>query len=200
MRGSAARQRARWALAGVAFAALAVLMGLGVILFVRDKPAPARAAVRGVATPAVRADEFSPDEQRIVALLPGGYTANACARATNPFPNAIASLDCSQTGSASPTYARFTLYNDLDALTGDFQSTTDGMVVSPCPGGKPSPGAWAYGSDPGQIGGKIICGSVEDRADIAWTRDAQLLLATVNGGPDLNSLYEWWRRYGGAQN
>jgi hypothetical protein len=39
--------------------------------------------------------------------------------------------------------------------------------------------------------GKVVCGSVADHANIAWTRDAQLLLATVNGGPDLNSLYQW---------
>ncbi len=43
-----------------------------------------------------------------------------------------------------------------------------------------------------------MCGTVEDQADIAWTRDAQLLLATVNGGPDLGGLYQWWQRYGAA--
>jgi hypothetical protein len=98
-------------------------------------------------------------------------------------------------------YARFTLYDDLDALTGDFQATADGMAVSPCPGGNTSPGTWYFNSDPGQIGGKVVCGDIEDRADIAWTRDTQLLLATVNGGPDLDSLYQWWQRYGDtAQN
>ena len=97
----------------------------------------------------------------------------------------------------SPAYARFTLYNDLDALTGDFQSTADGMALSPCPEGNTSPGTWSYGSDPGQVAGKIVCGSIVDRPDIAWTRDAALLLSTVNGGPDLNGLYRWWQRYGG---
>lgn len=195
---SATGQRVRWVLAGVAVAVLAVLIGVCVLMFVRDERTPAREGVRGVATHAAPAGDFSPAEQRIVGLLPAGYAASACARAISPFPSAIASLDCSQTGSENPTYARFTLYNDLDALTGDFQSTADRMAISPCPGGNPSPGTWTYGSDPGQIAGKIVCGSIENRADIAWTRDAQLLLATINGGPDLNSLYQWWQDYGGT--
>ncbi len=57
-------------------------------------------------------------------------------------------------------------------------------------------GTWYYSSDPGQVGGKVVCGIIEDRPNIVWTRDAQLLLATVNGGPDLDSLYQWWQRYG----
>jgi hypothetical protein len=194
-----ARRRRAWIDIVVGLAVLAVLIGVGrVAMFGRDTPAPA--AAKNVASQASPASSFNPDEQRIVGLLPPGYSAAACARATNPFPNAIASLDCSQsTTSNTPTYARFTLYNDLDALTGDFQQTADGMVVSPCPGGNtwPVPGTWTYGPKGDQVGGKIICGTVEDRANIAWTRDAQLLLATANGGPDLNSLYQWWRRYGG---
>ncbi len=72
------------------------------------------------------------------------------------------------------------------------------MVLSPCPGGgtSPAPGTWTSGSNTDQTSGWVVCGSVADRANVAWTRDAQLLLATVNGGPDLNTLYQWWRRFG----
>ena len=130
--------------------------------------------------------------------LPGTPRPPAC-RAINAFPNAQASLDCSQNvNTDTPTYARFTLYKDFDALTGDFQATADGMVLSPCPGGSqsPAPGTWTYGSAGNQISGRVVCGTVSDRANIAWTRDAQLLLATVNGGPDLSSLYQWFQRFG----
>lgn len=72
------------------------------------------------------------------------------------------------------------------------------MVVSPCPGGNASPGDWNYGPHLSQPGGKVVCGSVEDRADVAWTRDSQLLLATVNGGPSLGDLYQRWQRFGAA--
>ena len=203
MRAWATRQRARWIDIGVALIVLAVLIGVGrVAMFGRDDPAPSQPSqqtVQDVATHTAPAAGFSPAEQQLVGLLPPGYSAAACAPAANPFPNAVASLDCSQNANSdSPTYARFTLYNDLDALTGDFQSTVDGMAVSPCPGENSSRGTWSYGSNAGQISGTVVCGTVGDRANIAWTRDAQLLLATVNGGPNLNSLYQWWQRYGGT--
>jgi hypothetical protein len=204
MRESATRRRAWWIDVGTALVVLAVLIGVGrTAMFGRDDPAasrPSHQAVTGVATHTAPAAAFNPAEQQIVGLLPPGYSASACAPATDPFPSAVASLDCSQNATSdSPAYARFTLYNDLDALTGDFQSTADGMALSPCPGGNtsPGPGTWTYGSNARQISGKVVCGSVADHANIAWTRDAQLLLATVNGGPDLNSLYQWWQRYGG---
>ena len=195
MRGSAIR-RTRWIEAGLGFVALAGLIGaVFAVLLGRDDPLPSRPN-QGAAPHTASASAFNPGEQRIVGLLPPGYTAAACARATDPFPNAVASLDCSQnSGSPNPTYARFTLYDDLDALTDDFQETADGMALSACPGGNPwGPGTWTLGSN--AVGGQIVCGTVGDRPNIAWTRDAQLLLATVNGGADLGSLYQWWQRYG----
>lgn len=191
----ALRQRIRW-IDALAVAVVVVAVGTALVVLRPDKPAH-REGVSGVATSTAAANQFTAREQQIVRLLPPGYTAGGCTRATNPFTKSIASLDCNQgTEANNPAYARFTLYDDLEAMTGDFQSTTDGMAVSPCPGGNTSPGAWSYGSNPGRIIGKIVCGSVADRPDIAWTRDAQLLLSTVNGGPDLSGLYQWWRRYG----
>ncbi|HTY32836.1 hypothetical protein [Mycobacterium sp.] len=198
MGGSVIRRRARWLGIGAGLAVIAAAIGLGGVAL-SERDAPARDAARTVAAQADSAKGFSPAEQQVVGLLPPGYSAAACARATDPFPAAVASLDCSQgADSGTPTYARFTLYDDLDALTGDFQTTASGMLVSPCPADNtfPLPGTWSYGSDPNQVGGKVVCGSIADRANIAWTRDAQLLLATVNGGPDLNSLYRWWQSYG----
>jgi hypothetical protein len=190
--------RARWISACAAFAVLEVMVGVGVVMLGPDAPAPTSAAVTGVATTEADAEPFSPAEQQVVQLLPAGYTANSCTRATNSFPDAIASLDCTDDmNSDTPDYARFTLYNNVDSLTADFYATAEGMAVSPCPGGNPSPGTWNYGS--GRPGGNIVCGSVEDQADVAWTRDAQLLLATVNGGPNLNDIYRWWQRYGGSR-
>lgn len=145
------------------------------------------------------AEEFTAAEQRIIALLPPGYAATSCARAANAFPAALASLDCTDdTHSDTPDYARFTLYSTLDALTADFYASAESMSVSPCPDGNPSPGTWNYGPHLASPGGNVVCGTVEDQAVIAWTHDSQLLLATVNGGPDLGELYRWWQRYGAA--
>jgi hypothetical protein len=183
-----------------ALAVLAVLLGVGaaVVFFDRDEPGPSQ-GVTSVATHTLSVSDFTPGEKQIAGLLPPGYVAGACTRATDAFPNAVASLDCTQNANSdTPTYARFTLYNDLDALTADFQLTAQGMVLSPCPGGSvsPAPGNWTSGSDNDQTTGRVVCGTVADRPNIAWTRDAQLLLATINGGPDLINLYQWWQRWG----
>ncbi len=198
-------RRVGWIQIGAAFAVLAGLVGAAIALLGTDgrlgthDHSPSHEPLRSAATVILPAGQFSPAEQRVLGLLPAGYTANGCTRATNPFPNAVASLDCTQAvTSVNPSYARFTLYDDLDALTGDFQETAENMAVSPCPGATTTAlaGTWYYSSDPGQVGGKVVCGVIEDRPNIAWTRNAQLLLATVNGGPDLGTLYQWWQRYG----
>jgi hypothetical protein len=177
------RQRAGWMSACVAVAVLVVALGMGV-----DTLGPTIATVGAVP------ESFTTAEQQIVGLLPPGYTASSCTRATNPFPDSIASLDCIDANNTdTPDYARFTLYNNLASLTADFYVSAGSMTVSPCPGGNASPGTWDSGSS---AGGKIVCGMIEDRADIAWTRDAQLLLTTINGAPSLDDLYQWWQGYG----
>lgn len=154
-------------------------------------------AAVGVVPGLAGAEQFTPAEQQIVSLLPPGYTASSCKPATNAFPTALASLDCTDgLHTETPDYARFTLYDSMDALTADFYASAENMSVSSCPGGNASPGTWNYGPQLASPGGKIVCGTVEDQAVVAWTRDSQLLLATVNGGPDLGDLYQWWQRYG----
>lgn len=159
-------------------------------------------AVNAIGVAAADPGQFSPAEQHLIGLLPPGYHASACTPATNGFANAIASLDCTDDRNTdTPDYARFTLYNNLDALTADFYAIVEGMSVSPCPGGPnggASPGSWNYGPNLSIPGGKIVCGNIEDQSDIAWTRDGQLLLATVNGGPSMDDLYQWWQSYGAA--
>ena len=200
MRELVTRLRPLLVRAAGAFAVLAVLLGIGaaVLFFDRDEPGSSP-AVTGLATHTVPVSEFTPAEKQIVGLLPPGYVASACTRATDAFSNAVGSLDCTQNATSdTPTYARFTLYKDLDALNGDFETTAKGMVLSPCPGGgvSPAPGTWTSGSNTDPTSGRVVCGTVEDRVNVAWTRETQLLLSTVNGGPDLNTLYQWWQRYG----
>lgn len=182
-----------------AAAVLTALTGVGLALLDPGDPTFTSQTITNVATTEAPANQLTPAEMQVVQLLPPGYPATSCTRATDPFPDAIASLDCTdEMNSDTPDYARFSLYDSAEALAADFDATAAGMAVSSCPGGNDSPGAWDYGSHPGQAGGKIVCGTVQDRADIAWTRDAQLLLTTVNGGSNLNDLYQWWQRYGDA--
>ena len=190
----AANRGNRWVLAVVVLAALLVVAGVvrGVMLG-RDGPPPSRPD-RDTAP----AGAFSPEAWRILDLLPPGFGAANCERSTDPFPDAVAGLDCSQNpGSDNPTDARFTLYDEPGALMDDFITTVANMAIARCPGGNPwGPGTWTLDTKTGAVGGKVVCGTVDDRPNIAWTRDSELLLATVNGGPDLSALYEWWHRYG----
>lgn len=48
------------------------------------------------------------------------------------------------------------------------------------------------------ITGQNVCGTVAGAPDIEWTRDRQLLLLVVHGGADVESLYQWWSRFGNA--
>lgn len=156
-------------------------------------------ALVAVAPGRADAEQFTAAEQQVIAMLPPGYSAASCSRADNAFAAGIASLDCTDDlHTDTPDYARFTLYDSLDALTADFYASVASMSVSSCPGANASPGTWNYGPHLTSPGGKVVCGIVEDQPVVAWTRDSQLLLATVNGGPDLGELYQWWQRYGAA--
>jgi len=191
---AAANRGNRWVLAGGVLAALLVVAGVvSGVMQGRDGPPPSRTD-RDTAS----AGAFSPEEWRIIKLLPPGFGAANCERSTDPFADAVASLDCSlDSGSDDPTDARFTLYAEPGALTDDFITTAANMAIARCPGDNPwGPGTWTLDTKAGTVGGKVACGTVDDRPNIAWTRDSQLLLATVNGGANLGALYEWWHRYG----
>lgn len=182
----------RWVLAVVVLSALLVVAGVvRGVMEGRDGPPPSHPDT-------APAGAFSPEEWRIIDVLPPGFGAANCERSPDPFPDAVASLDCSlDSGSDDPTDARFTLYAEPGALTDDFITSVANMAIARCPGNNPwGPGTWSLDTKTGAAGGKLACGTVEDRPNIAWTRDAQLLLATVNGGADLGALYDWWLRYG----
>ncbi|KZS60584.1 hypothetical protein [Mycobacterium ostraviense] len=133
--------------ASAVFAVLGVLAGAGVLTRGAPVSAPTATLVTGIATTEAVAEPLTPTEQQVVRLLPAGYSAGSCMRATHPFPAAIASLDCTDDlQSDTPDYARFTLYDNVDSLTADFYATAESMAVSPCPGGNASPGSWDYGS------------------------------------------------------
>jgi len=169
-------------------AVLAVLCGMG--------------AATGVRAPRAAAVQFSDDEQKIANLLPPGFPSSLCRTANDPIPppEAVASLECTASGGpGGPTTGRFTLWPDADTMNDQFQTQVVGSALwapSPCPGADASPGNWKYTGTPDRVDGQLLCGSFQGSPNIEWTRDSQLLTLDVAGGPDIDSLFQWWTSYG----
>lgn len=169
----------------IPFATLILLSALG---FATTGATPASA------TPDTTAD--SADQQRLMGLLSQGYSSANCT------PVAVsgsrrASVKCEHNSDpGGPTGASFTLYSDRDAMAADFSEDISYDELSTCPGvPEPSPTTWHYHSS-GQVAGSLSCGTFGDAfAEVEWTSDANLLLASASG-PDIAALYQWWRTKG----
>lgn len=147
------------------------------------------------AAPRASADPYD----QLMGLLPGGYGSDSCkpAELDYPPPGALAALQCRDNSlPGGPTYAFYQLFADPNSLAAQFGNDVSARHPRPlqCPGGQPSPGSWQYGNTPNETAGSILCGRAEGGDDVAveWTENSGPLLALANG-PDLVSLYDWWR-------
>jgi serine/threonine-protein kinase len=127
------------------------------------------------------------NNDKLFALLPGGYTPADCAAGKqyleDPF---LARVGCgpnSQPG--GPIMATYSLYGNPADLNKVFNLNIADPL--PCPGTTdPGPISWS--------GGMVKCGSPYPHLGgvmLTWTRDADLLIAIVQSS-DLASLYAWW--------
>ena len=112
-------------------------------------------------------------------------------------PGAVAALECRDNSlPGGPAYAFYELFAYPNLLADQFGRDVSSKHPHPlpCPGGQPSPGPWHYDSTQNVTAGQIECGRAEggDDAAVLWTKDSDLLLALASG-PNLASLYEWWR-------
>lgn len=95
---------------------------------------------------------FSPEDQRIVSVLPLGFAASSCRTADTPPADAVASLDCLN----GPSQGRFSLFAEPDSMNRAFQNdlTKYGSGrVPPCPSSEDSPADWHYTAIPDQVAG-----------------------------------------------
>lgn len=179
---SVRRRRALWRAGSTSLGVLAVLSGFAF--------PPHLGAV-----PTAR---FSLEEQQILRMLPFGFAANSCSTGGSPPAGSLASLDCVN----GPLRGRFSVFADLDSMSRAFQSALtkfgSGNAPPPCPGLTNSPATWYYTVNSGQTAGQIVCGTFERVPNIGWTRNRQKLLLDVRGGADLDSLFQWWGRFGNA--
>lgn len=162
--------------------------------------APAAPATSSTGTPesASPAPSAPPDPaDRLLALLPSGYPAQACASAPpDPERGQVAVVGCARNlDPGGPASATYTLMVDPDALAAAFSTEVDrlGEVVV-CPGNIQSPGPWKRANAP-RPSGVLVCGMSPDRSTLAWTDDVRRLLVIAHGDPTasaLGELYAWW--------
>lgn len=191
----------RWLTAG-ALGAAAAAVGLGVWLaFPSHNSTPRPAAPRNStsspagATSTATAATPVPIEQLRRLIPAAGYPPGACTPATQG--RAAAMMSCGPNlDPGGPSAAMYTLAYDpasLQAALAQVISTANTVV---CPGNIQSPGPWRRVADPSVPKGTVFCGIRDDRPLVAWTVDAERLLAVVASDvPDpnaLNALYAWW--------
>ncbi|MDG4667973.1 hypothetical protein [Mycobacterium sp. 236(2023)] len=137
----------------------------------------------------------NPDQTRLQALLPTGYTEDAC-RPADPSAGALAALECDRNGdTGGPTTATYVLVDaakDIDAVLDSLIADLDVVV---CPGNIQSPGPWRRNADPNSVAGTLVCASRGTQNVVAWTTETSNLVSVAYGegaDPSLGDLYRWW--------
>jgi serine/threonine-protein kinase len=139
------------------------------------------------ATAAADPADNQANNDKLLALLSGGYTAADC-QAGKQYPEDpfLARLGCGRNNQpGGPNAAIYSLYGNIADLNKTFNLY--GASI-PCPGTTdPGPSAWQ--------GGMVKCGHGfyphASQSMLTWTRDADLVVVNAEG-PDLASLYAWW--------
>ncbi|MCT7657822.1 hypothetical protein [Mycobacterium deserti] len=177
-----------------AIVALAVVAGVA-FLFLRssdDREAlsagPETSTPQGPPTP-------NADEQRLLRMLPLGYSPDACEPA-DVSNDAVAQVDCdANTDTGGPESATFALAPDKAALDAALNDVMQGAQRVNCPGNIQSPGPWRRNATPQKVAGTLFCGLQEGRPTVAWTDDARLVVTVARAGPSgptFPELYAWW--------
>ena len=131
---------------------------------------------------------------KLMGVLPGGYSSSNCKPVDSPPKDSLATVDCQQNSRPNgPSVARFSLYPDRSTLDAHFQSSANADELSPCPGGLQSPGTWHYNSNSDEPAGKIACGTYKGKPDLTWSQYDEGLLGDIQGD-DIASLYNFWSK------
>jgi serine/threonine protein kinase len=177
-----------------------ILLGVGAVLIVVLAtwlfwPSGGSDSSTPVATSTTSAPADPEAQQRLMKLLPAGYRADSCQPVDTPK-DAQAKVSCKANSDVGgPPSATYTLARDAASLQGEFNGVVAKAGTVTCPGNIQSPGPWRRNATPQQISGTLFCGMRGNVPTVAWTDDAKLLLASVDGAadaPTLVDLYTWW--------
>jgi serine/threonine-protein kinase len=133
-----------------------------------------------------------------MAMLPAGYDNDTCQEVHPPATGALATVDCAQTSTpGGPANARYSLFADQPTLDSHFDDAIkENSALFQCPGsGIDSPTTWHYTDTPAKVEGRIACGTYDNRSDLVWSKNTDLLLADAQG-PSMDDLHKWWLKYG----
>jgi serine/threonine kinase PknH len=136
-------------------------------------------------------------DSRLMALLPRGYDDGVCQAVRPPATGALATVDCGQSAVAGgPANARYSLFADQETLDAHFDGAIkENSELFQCPGsGVDSPTTWHYTESPGEIEGRIACGTYNNGPDLVWSKNSDLMLADAQG-PNIDDLHNWWLKY-----
>lgn len=134
---------------------------------------------------------------RLARALPAGYRAGTCTPTGYNAELAAAALSCRPNiDPGGPPTATYTLARNTTALRTLFDHEVAAATAVICPGNIQSPGPWRHLATPSATQGIVFCGIASGQPLLAWTNDAELLLARTQSenttGSGLDQLYTWW--------
>jgi hypothetical protein len=174
------RPRTGWPVLGATATVILAALGVGGML----------TAVPAAATTQDSASQLTPDQQRLLDKIPAGFTCQPASDPPAPS-GTVAALDCFN--NTIQAGARYLLFPNASALNSNFKGFASGdTTIQPCPDGSNGPESWHANADPNVPLGQVFCDSWQNQAEIVYTKTADLIQATVGGGPDLNTLWQWW--------
>jgi hypothetical protein len=190
------RERRPVILLGAVAAVLVVVVGGLVIWQLRSSPAtPSSDSTDSTTSTTVSATADPEAEAQLLRLLPAGYRSDSC-RPVAPPETALAEVNCgSNIDPGGPHSATYMLVRDKAALDAAFNDIVGASARVNCPGNIQSPGPWRRNATPHKTSGVLYCGLKDSRPTVAWTDDDDLLVSTVQSGPQgptFEQLYAWW--------
>lgn len=146
-------------------------------------------------SPAPTTTTPSPEADRLLDLVPAGYSSDACTPVSTPK-DALAQVNCVRnTDPGGPMTATYTLVEDKAALDAGFDGIVRASTRVNCPGNIQSPGPWRRNATPEKVSGVLFCGVQDGRPTVAWSDESRLVLGKAQsgqGGPTFDELYAWW--------
>ncbi len=171
------------------------VIGLGVLAWVFWPSSGSGDTTAGDETTTTESQTPDDAPERLVGMLPRGYSADACETVV-PREGALAQASCQRNDDpGGPLSATYMLADSERTLEELFSGIVATLSVVDCPGNIQSPGPWRRNAAPDRVAGTLVCGFDESTSTVAWTTDSQLLVSKVQSGPqgpNMVQLYDWW--------